>query len=119
MQLSSKQSEATERTLELLLAAAQKPADLDVLSRAVESWDEVFQAALSHGVEAYLYRALLQAGISLPAALKERTDRWLLIRDVWQSHTETALHEVLPLLEAAQIRAVCLKGPLLGERLYP
>src|SRR6266850_3662410 len=111
---------SAERMLELLLsAAADGPAHLRELCTGVEAWDEVFQFALLHGVESYLYRCLIDAGVNLPVGLKERTERWLVIRQVWQSHVQLTLHDVLRILDAARVQAVCLKGPVLGERLYP
>jgi hypothetical protein len=111
---------STERTLELLLAsAADDPVAFAKLCSAVEGWDEIFQSALMHGVEAYLHGRVMEAGIHLPAELQERTERWLVIRDVWQSHVESTLHDVLRTLEGACVKAICLKGPLLGERVYP
>jgi hypothetical protein len=113
-------SSSAERMLELLLAAAtDRAADFKQLCSEVEGWDEIFQSALLHGVESYLHRRLMVAGIRLPTALRERTERWLVIRDVWQSHVQSTLNDVLRQLNEACVHAVCLKGPLLGERLYP
>jgi hypothetical protein len=111
---------SAEQTLDLLLAAAaDNPTGFTTLCSEVKAWDEILQAALMHGVEAYLYGRMMKAGIRLPAELGQRTERWLVIRDVWQSHLEATLHDVLGILELAGVKAVCLKGPLLGERVYP
>ena len=109
-----------ERMLELLLSsAADRPDQFKQLCAGVDEWDEILRLALLQGVESYLHRCLTDAGICLPGELRERTERWLVIRDVWQSHVQEALHDVLSVLEAARVQAICLKGPVLGERLYP
>ena len=109
-----------ERMLELLLSsAAGRPDHFKQLCAEVDEWDEILRSALLHGVESYLHRCLTDAGICLPGELRERTERWLVIRDVWQSHVQEALQDVLGVLDAARVQAVCLKGPVLGERLYP
>ena len=121
MRATTKQiSVSTERMLELLLAAAPDgSASLTNVCGKVEAWDKIFHCALLHGVEAYLHHCLVDAGIRIPAGIRESTERWLIIRDLWHSHIERTLHDVLQVLGTAGIRAVSLKGPLLGERLYP
>src|SRR2546426_5384655 len=109
-----------ERMLELLLSsAADRPEHFKQLCAQVEEWDDILRSALLHGIESYLYHCLTVAGICLPGELRERTERWLVIRDVWQSHVQAALQDVLGVLDEARVQAVCLKGPVLGERLYP
>jgi len=113
-------SVSDERALELLLSsAADDPVHFRELCLNVERWDGIFQVALFHGVESYLYRCLTATGLQLPVELRECTERWAIIREAWQSHVETALNDVLRALEAACVPAVCLQGPILGERLYP
>jgi Uncharacterised nucleotidyltransferase len=121
MQLATEErSFSAERMLELLLSsAADRPAHFKHLCSEVENWDEILHSALHHGVESYLHRCLIDAGILLPPGVKERTERWLAVRDVWQTHAQATLQEALRVLDAARVKAVCLKGPVLAERLYP
>src|SRR5437763_16279807 len=90
---------SAEGTLELLLsAAAGRPAHLSQLCTAVEAWDAVFHSALLHGAESYLYRCLIDAGVKLPAGLRQRTERRPRSRDGWQSPGEATPHDVLRIL---------------------
>jgi hypothetical protein len=85
----------------------------------VQDWDQVFHWALHHGVESILHRHLIENGFELPPSLGDRLHRWQIIRNLWQAHAHVALDEALCALESASIPAVALKGPILGERLYP
>jgi len=103
----------------LLTAIPDDPAHLKELCGTVEDWDELFNRALTHGVESFLYHHLTENGFTLPPLMAERTERWLKVRDLWQSHSQSALDEALQILYAASVPTVVLKGPTLGERLYP
>jgi hypothetical protein len=109
-----------QRTLELLLSAIPDDADqFRRLSASVENWDQVFNCAVLNSVESLLHYYLREVGFDLPRAVQERVCRWQMIKDLWQSHAQSSLEDVLEIFNSASIRAVALKGPLLGERLYP
>lgn len=117
--MSQSTADRSERLLEQLLAATpDHPVRFKRLCEDVEDWDGVFNAALQHGVESFLYRFLTETGYQLPGEVQERTERWLMIRDAWQTHSAQALDETLRALHAADVKAVALKGPVLAERLY-
>ena len=109
-----------EYTLEILLSAV--PDDLvrfRQVCAGVENWDHVLNRALLHGVESLLHHYLIEVGFKLPPATEQRVCRWEIIRNLWQAHAQSALGEALRALDSASVRAVTLKGPILGERLYP
>ena len=112
-------TESAERLLEVVLSAAPDPRRFAEISTTIDCWDDLFHSALLHGVETYLHYCLMQAGIRLPAPLIERNERWVAIRNLWQTHIQGVLHDVLQTLESAGVCAVALKGPILGERVYP
>jgi hypothetical protein len=110
----------SERLLESLLAAA--PDDLatfEQLCRKVEDWDSLINCALVHSVESLLYYYVSAVEWKLPPEIKERLERWRLVKQVWQVHSKTALDEILATFDSAAVPSVVLKGPMLGERLYP
>jgi hypothetical protein len=109
-----------ERLLEQLLGAIpEDPVRFKQLCGEVEDWDQVLDRALRNSVESVLHYYLLQTGFRLSPTIEERARRWQTIKDAWQAHTLSALDEALAVLDSASIRAVALKGPLLGERVYP
>jgi hypothetical protein len=110
----------SERMLERLLTAMpEHPARFRDLCGAVEDWDLLLTRALHHNVESLLHHYLQQIGFTLPSAIEERVQRWKTIKDLWQTHVQCALDETLATLEAASIPVIALKGPILGERVYP
>lgn len=109
-----------ERSLEELLSCI--PGDsirFRQLCREVQDWDQVFHWALVHGVESILHHHLAEIGFELPQPIRDRLHRWQIIRNLWQEHAQAALDEALNALESVSLQAVALKGPILGERLYP
>ena len=110
----------TQKNLDLLLSAIpDDPVRFRQLCEQVEDWDQVLNCALRHGVENFLYYHVIQIGFRLSPVIEERVRRWQLIRDLWQAHVQAALDEVLKTLHSINVGAVALKGPILGERLYP
>jgi len=110
----------TQKKLDALLSAIpDDPYRFSQLCRQVEDWDELFNCALGHGVESLLHYYLIQTGFKLPPVVEERVHRWQLIKDLWQTHAQTTLDEALRALQSVNVRAVALKGPVLGERFYP
>jgi hypothetical protein len=110
----------SEDELELLLRSV--PEDLvrfRQLCDEVENWDEIFNSAVIHSVERLLHQYLIEIGFQLPPEVEQRLHRWQLIKNVWQAHAQSALEQALTALHSASIRAVALKGPVLGERVYP
>ena len=102
---------ATERRLEGLVAAL---ADDDVFARR---WREVDDVAtlLDYAFEQGMAAVLLERmGETQPEAVARRRARDRL----WHQRLAAVQAEVLRAC-AASVRAIALKGPLLGERLYP
>lgn len=110
----------TERSLEQLFSSIpQDPGRFRKLCSEVQDWDQVFHWALLHGVESILHKHLIEIGFELSPSLEDRLHRWQIIRNLWQEHAQMALEEALSALEAVSLQAAALKGPILGERLYP
>jgi hypothetical protein len=99
---------APERSAELSALVADTPLD----------WDWLLEAAASHAVVPLLYRRLAAAGASLPPsverALRARFDENAL-RNLALTHT---LLDVLDRLEAAGVRGIPIKGPVLARMAY-
>jgi len=112
--------DASEHALEMLLSAIPDDSvHFRQLCNEVENWDDILHSALLHGVESLLHHHLIEIGFKLPPAIEDRVHRWQMIKDLWQTHAQSALDEALRVLDSASVRAVALKGPVLGERLYP
>jgi hypothetical protein len=109
-----------ELLLEQLLSALPENIEgfRQICSR-IGNWDLLFESALFHGVESVLCHHLMDVKVTLPPDLRDSTERWLKVRTLWQSHARHALDEALTALDAAAVPTVALKGPILGERLYP
>src|SRR4051812_34755142 len=106
--------------LERMLAALpDNLARFRQLCSSVENWDHLLNSAFRHSVDSVIYHHLVQIGFELPGQLRDRTQRWQMIKDLWQSHSETALDETLRALGSVSVPVVVLKGPLLAKRLYP
>jgi hypothetical protein len=109
-----------ETAVELLLKSApDDPVGFRQICGEIDNWDQVFNSAVIDGVESLLRHYLIQIGFNPPPAIGERTHRWQMIKDVWLGHLRSALDEALSVLDSASVRAVALKGPVLGERVYP
>jgi hypothetical protein len=109
-----------ELLLEQLLSALPgDTAGFRQICGRIENWDLLFENALVHGVESVLCHHLMDSNVTLPSDLRSSTERWLKVRTLWQSHARHALNEALEALDTAAVPTVALKGPLLGERLYP
>jgi Uncharacterised nucleotidyltransferase len=101
--------------LALLRTLPDHPAG--VLDVAGESdWSSLVDQAAQDGILALLAPALRTAELprSAAAALEQR----LAVGAVWHRHVATTLEQVIPVFEAAGVKPVALKGPVLAERLY-
>ena len=88
-------------------------------ARSVADWEALAVEAAREGLAGIIGRALLAAAIPVPKAAWLTLDRVRASEELWLGRLERALDEALRALDAARIRAVALKGPVLAERLYP
>jgi hypothetical protein len=110
---------APERELLSLITAA--PQDAEGFRQAcaqVAGWDALVACAARHGLAGVLCAEAKKAGFSPPSGAVRTLEEWLTVQRLYHDRLRTALGEALRALDAAGIRAVCLKGPVLGERLY-
>jgi hypothetical protein len=75
---------------------------------------EIFDLAGRHGLRGVLLHHAREVGLA-----PEGTDAWLAAERAVQKRQRAALDEATAALSAADVRAVALKGPLLGARVYP
>ncbi len=107
------------RRLTRLVAVLGEPKSLARRAREVGDWHSVVSAAFDHGVGGLLVASLGAAGVELPAPVGEGAEQ-ILVRDrLWHRKVLADLGQVLEAFERAGIRSVALKGPVLGERIYP
>lgn len=85
---------------------------------AVEDWMGLFNSAVNHGVADYLFRRLIRLGVHVPDTVVAHFRCFQIAQAAWTLHLVTQLDRILDALTTAGIRAVMLKGPTLGERLY-
>jgi hypothetical protein len=83
------------------------------------SWERLLERALDHGVGEALLEAVRKQGLAPPPAELRRTEHRLAQGRLWNALGLATLRELLGELDRAALRVVVLKGPLLGERLYP
>lgn len=89
------------------------------LTRSVGDWEALVAEVGREGVAGIVGRALSASAVPVPKAAWVTLDRLRASEELWLGRLESALDDALQALEAAQIRAVALKGPVLAERLYP
>ncbi len=108
-----------ERQLERFMACLpEDEAALAAGAAEVEDWSALLRSAVDHGLEDYLFRRLIRIGAGLPDATVARFRQIQSRKAAWTLHLIAQLDRILDALAAADIPAVALKGPLLGERLY-
>lgn len=101
--------------------AAAMPQDLEGVRAAgarVHDWNGLVLDAERHGLAGILRRELDRAGVEVPPEAARRLDDSLSVQRLRQTRLDETLVEVLRLLGAAGVPCACLKGPLLGQRLY-
>lgn len=103
--------------MRLLACLPDQPERFAERAREVQGWPALLELAGRHGVEQALYEALVHAEI--PAPLRARLDEQRAFEQLAGRRRSAALSEVAMALEAADVKAIMLKGPALGERLYP
>jgi hypothetical protein len=86
--------------------------------RTAADWDELFKAALRHGVLGVLARPLAEMERELPAATNLALQTHGRGAQLWQGHLRQALDDALAALVGASIPTVALKGQVLSERLF-
>lgn len=88
---------------------------------AISHWEDVWAAALDHGVAGVLYRKLSsseRAPLEQASEQLERVERVLARDRLWFRQISRELDEVVRAFEQREVRAVVLKGVPLAERLY-
>ncbi|MFQ3639805.1 MAG: nucleotidyltransferase family protein [Chloracidobacterium sp.] len=110
---------AAERWLEYLIACLpEQETMLAERASVVEHWPALLQSALHHGLEDYLFRRLVRAGVGLPEAVLTRFRLIQAHKAAWTLQLTAQTDRVFDTLSAVNIPAAILKGPVLGERLY-
>ena len=106
--------------LERILACApDDPAGLLQALDGAREWDRLAENAREHGVFTLLVHECDRAGIAVPPQIRDESARHHAIVGVWHSHLVTSLDELGEIFSRTKLSVVALKGPLLGERLYP
>ncbi len=108
-----------ERELVSLVAAA--PLDrvrFREACGAVADWDALVACAERNGLAGTIRAETRDAGMALPPDAARRLDASLVAERLHQERHRAALAEAAGALEVRRIRAVSLKGVVLGERLY-
>jgi len=101
---------------------ATLPDDADRFARLAETeqdWPSLFDAASAHGVASVLAHHLDELGIPLPAATRMACRERAVVDRLAHARIVRVLDEALAALGRAGVPVCPLKGPLLGERLYP
>lgn len=103
----------------LLAAWPEDAASVRRLCGAVRDWPALLDEAARHGVDGIIRHACAASGVALPPEVEPLVERRRAAEALWQSAVADATDAVLGALDAAGVRAVALKGPVLAERLYP
>lgn len=108
------------RRLERLVAAsfAGNEVFLDQCA-GIDDWPRLFDRAFEHGVAGLLSHRLDATDFPLPAAARDRAGQRFATDRLWHRRTAADLKRILDALEQNGVRAVVLKGLVLGERVYP
>ncbi len=85
----------------------------------VDDWSRLFGRAFEHGVAGVLYHRLTAVGFVVPAAAREQAEHQFAVDRLWHRRTAAELQRILTAFERHDLRAVVLKGLVLGERVYP
>ncbi len=85
----------------------------------VDDWQRLFDRAFEQGVAGVLSHHIDAVGFALPAAAGERAEQRFAVDRLWYRRTAADLHRILEVFERHDVRAVVLKGLVLGERVYP
>ncbi len=108
------------KRLEGLVAASFAESDRLLRHCArVDDWPGLFDGAFAQGVAGMLSHRLAAAGFIVPAAAREQAERRFAVDRLWHRRTAADLQRILEVFEGRDLRAVVLKGLVLGERLYP
>lgn len=115
--------DAPERLLEKMVAAIGHEEAFAAHSSSVQDWQVLLDLAFDHGVAGVLFRRLASASvrvpIQVPTQIHDAAQRRLAVDRLWHQRLVSDLRQVLEAFDQAGLRAICLKGPLLSERLYP
>lgn len=111
--------DAAERELRALVAAA--PADPERFRAACQEatdWRALTAAAERHGLAGVVLAEARRAGAALPGEARQLLEHRLALWRPFLERHHAFLAEAVAALGAAGVRAVALKGTVLGERLY-
>ncbi|MBP1685473.1 MAG: hypothetical protein H6Q33_1616, partial [Deltaproteobacteria bacterium] len=109
---------AERELLALIRAAPQDQAGFREACGRVTDWDKLVDCAIEQGVAGVVHTEAGKAGVVIPADAARKLEWRLAIDGLHWQGMRRSMSEVLQTLEAGGIRAVCLKGPMLAERLY-
>jgi hypothetical protein len=108
------------RALESMLAALPEDTGrFQHLCGGVADWETLFTQARAHGVAGVLWHHLARPDVRASPQLKKEAARSLGFERLAQTRLRAALDEALQALGDAGVRSAALKGPLLGDRVYP
>ncbi len=89
------------------------------LAKAEQDWPSLLEAASAHGVASVLAHHLDELGIPLPTETRRACREHAVVDRLAHGRIVRVLDEALAALGRAGVPVCPLKGPLLGERLYP
>ncbi len=104
--------------LALVRAAPSDPAAFAAAAARVADWDGLVALAARHGLAPALGAEAGRAGVRPPPGAALRLEAAAALGRAGAGRLRSTLAEVLAVLAAARVPSACLKGPLLGERLY-
>ncbi len=106
--------------LERLVAASFAENDVFLRSCArIDDWQRLFNRAFEHGVAGLLNHRLEAVDVALPPAVRERAEERFAVDRLWHRRTAADLKRIYDAFDLHGVRAVALKGLVLGERVYP
>lgn len=114
---------ADRRVLRALMAAvpdnlsAFRNIALTFGGRPSAFWYALLNDAAAHGVLGILTPHLSE--LDLPGNVRQELERRTVIEQLWNRQVIGSLEHAVSALDGAGLRACVLKGPMLGERLYP
>jgi Uncharacterised nucleotidyltransferase len=102
----------------LVRSAPGNPAAFAAAAARVSDWDGLVALAARHGLAPALGSEAARAGVRPAPGAALRLEAAAALGRAEAGRLRSALAEVLAVLAAARVETACLKGPLLGERLY-
>lgn len=96
-----------------------QPRELQQVAQVVQDWQAVAELAVRHGVSGFVRQAVARDSVAVPVSLAEGLRNAVLSQITHVARLDAALATILPALQAAEVPAIVLKGPVLSRLVYP